>query len=191
MPLPPPGIFYQLGIIFDGNACAFCRGFLYTRSQKKCRMEFGDKTAWLTSCTGNALGCVKQHQKWRFLYIKQSRENNMCKKITNVCFYSPCTHLRVHKVMLANMRSGYWKCGKGRLYARKGLLLLRFLVSTQMKHVQIIVNIDVSVKHCRFWNIRKNAMSFWFVLSVEYAPETAPATASMRHWPAEYFLYTE
>ena len=38
-------------------------------------------------------------------------------------------------------------------------------------------------------------MSFRFMLSVEYEPETAgltaPATASMRNWPAEYFLPTE
>ena len=40
-----------------------------------------------------------------------------------------------------------------RLHTRNGLSLLRFLVSTQMKHVQIMVSIDVSVKHCSFWNI--------------------------------------
>ena len=42
---------------------------------------------------------------------------------------------------------------KGRLHTRNGLSLLRFLVSTQMKYVQIMVSIHVSVKHCSFWNI--------------------------------------
>ena len=37
--------------------------------------------------------------------------------------------------------------------ARNGLSLLQFLVSTQMKRLQIMVSIDVSVKHCSFWNI--------------------------------------
>ena len=42
---------------------------------------------------------------------------------------------------------------KGRLYTRNGLSLLQFLVSTQMKRLQIMVSINVSVKHCSFWNI--------------------------------------
>ena len=42
---------------------------------------------------------------------------------------------------------------KGRLQTRNGLSLLRFLVSTQMKYVKIMVSIHVSVKHCSFWNI--------------------------------------
>ena len=42
---------------------------------------------------------------------------------------------------------------KGRLHTGNGLSLLRFLVSTQMKCVQIMVSIHVSVKHCSFWNI--------------------------------------
>ena len=42
---------------------------------------------------------------------------------------------------------------KGRLYTRNGLSLLQFLVSTQMKRLQIMVSIDGSVKHCGFWNI--------------------------------------
>ena len=42
---------------------------------------------------------------------------------------------------------------KGWLHARNGLSLLRFLVSTQMKCVQIMVSIHVSVKHCSFWKI--------------------------------------
>ena len=42
---------------------------------------------------------------------------------------------------------------KGWLHTRNGLSLLRILVSTQMKCVQIMISIHVSVKHCSFWNI--------------------------------------
>ena len=42
---------------------------------------------------------------------------------------------------------------KGRLYTRNELSLLQFLVSTQMKCLQIMVSIDGSLKHCSFWNI--------------------------------------
>ena len=42
---------------------------------------------------------------------------------------------------------------KGRLYARNGSSLLQFLVITWMKRLHIMISIDVSVKHCSFWNI--------------------------------------
>ena len=45
---------------------------------------------------------------------------------------------------------GSWKGG---LYARHGLSLLQFLVSTYTKRLQIMFSIDVSVKHCSFGNI--------------------------------------
>ena len=58
-------------------------------------------------------------------------------------------------VTLADTGSGRWKCWqlKGPIIRKNGLLLLQFLVSTQMKRLQIMVSIDVSVKHCSFWNI--------------------------------------
>ena len=60
---------------------------------------------------------------------------------------------------------------KGRLYARNGLSLLQFLVSTQMKRLQIMVSIDVSVKHCSYGIYATFAVSFRLVLSVEHEPE--------------------
>ena len=89
------------------------------------------------------------------------------RKKSNVCFGPPlqivtisnfpsgapifeCTgsRSRTREAVAGNVDS--WK---GRLYARNGLSLLQFLVSTQMKRLQIMVSIDVSVKHCSVWNI--------------------------------------
>ena len=70
------------------------------------------------------------------------------------------TFLRVHPSSSTGSRSqtrvavaGNVDIWKGRSYARNGLSLLQFLVSTQMKRLQIIVSIDASVKHCSFWNV--------------------------------------
>ena len=80
------------------------------------------------------------------------------RKKSNVCFGSP-----LQIVTIFNFPSGAstFECTgvtltdswKGRLYARNRLSLLRFLVSTWMKRVQIMASIDVSVKHCSFWDI--------------------------------------
>ena len=71
------------------------------------------------------------------------------------------TFLRVHpsssalgsRSQIREAVAGNVDSWKGRLYARNGLSLLQFLVSTEMKRLQIMVSIDVSVKHCSFWNI--------------------------------------
>ena len=103
------------------------------------------------------------------------------------------TFLRVYPTLGAlESRSQTWEAvagnvgsWKGRLQARNGLWLLRFLVSRKMKRVQIMVRIAVSVQHCRFWNICNICCVLGLELSVEYELEitrpTAPATTSMRH----------
>ena len=56
-----------------------------------------------------------------------------------------------------------------------------------MKRVQIMANIDASIKHCSFWNICN--------IEHEHEPEitgmTAPATATTRQSQPECFLFRE
>ena len=52
------------------------------------------------------------------------------------------------------------------------------MISTEIKRVQTKVSIDVSVKHCSFWNTFHINHALRLVLSVEHEPEMNGRTDS-------------